>query len=224
MIIYICDLVGTFAFAFVGAQLALRHRLNFLGIVVLASTMAVGGGTIRELLIHQTPFYFYNYTYLIMILSATLCALSMQTPAVKARGFMTALDALGTITFALNGALAALGAGLGLSATILFAGLTAFGGGIICDIIIRQTPHVFRSAVCTVPSLTLGGICWLARGEIANPAIAIGLVTTMFVVQLSIVRRTYFIRAWRKTFGWQLKLKREVAAQEYNSVSFDDGT
>ena len=66
--IYVLDLIGTFAFAAYGAHVAIRKGFDIFGIFVAAFLTALGGGTLRELILGNVPFYFHDNNYVFVIL------------------------------------------------------------------------------------------------------------------------------------------------------------
>jgi uncharacterized membrane protein YeiH len=190
VIIHILDLIGVFAFAFFGAHAGIEQRFSFLGILTCAFLPALGGGTIREMLLSHTPIYFSNYAYGIAVVGAALFALSTQHKAVV-RQYMYVLDALGMTIFAYLGAHAALRADLGLTGSIAFAVLTACGGGVLCDLVTRQVPHVFRHHWYAMPPLLLGAIFWLMGGLPVPMHERWFLIGSIFALQLGITYQVF---------------------------------
>lgn len=184
MIIHFLDLVSVFAFAFFGAHAGIRQRFTFLGVLTCAFLPALGGGTIREILLNHTPVYFGNYAYGAMVLAATIFALSTRQYRLVTR-YMYVLDALGMAIFADLGARAALHAHLGLSGAVVFAVLTACGGGILCDLVTNQVPHAFRYRLYTVPPIMLGFLLWLTNAKAGSRGEAM-LIAGAFVLQFAI--------------------------------------
>jgi uncharacterized membrane protein YeiH len=199
MILYLCDIVGTFAFAYIGATYARQQQLNLLGIISFAALTSVGGGTIRELLLQHTPFYLHDYAYLLAILSGVIAAFVFIQRRITP--MVPLLEALGTIIFAFNGAHAALQAGLGLPVVTLFAVLTAFGGGMLCNIAINQKPRLFYTGMTSaLPSFVLAIICWIIGPQIANPLILGSILICTYSLQLITIYLHSYIRQWRKLF------------------------
>jgi uncharacterized membrane protein YeiH len=77
-LIYILDLLGTFVFASTGAIRALEKRLDLFGIFVLSFITAVGGGTIRDVILGSRPFYFFDVNYSIAILLGMLLVIFIR--------------------------------------------------------------------------------------------------------------------------------------------------
>jgi uncharacterized membrane protein YeiH len=162
MYIYLLDLMGTFAFAVFGAHVALKKKFDLFGIVTCSFLTAVGGGTIREILLLKSPFYFFDNTYILVIIAGSIFTITTYYFFERIERFMLVIDAIGLSAFALIGARAAADAGLGLVAIILLAVITAAGGGILRDISVRQIPLVFREELYATPAALLGlafGLC-----------------------------------------------------------------
>jgi uncharacterized membrane protein YeiH len=143
-VIYILDILGVFAFSFLGACTALQGRLNAIGVLTCAFLSSLGGGTIREVMLDHVPFYFHDRRYLLTVLLACVMAWIIRDRLPLLMKVMPVLDAIGLVVFAYIGANAAGLAHLGLSGMLLFALLTAMGGGILSDLVAHQTPKSSR--------------------------------------------------------------------------------
>jgi len=207
MILHWLDLVGTFAFAFLGARMGIALGCNVLGVMVYASLMAVGGGTIREVLLGHTPFYLYDRAYVLAILLAVVVAMATYKRFAAVRWLIAVLDAVGFAAFAFIGAQAAVAAGLGLVEMIFFAVLTACGGGMLCDALAHRPPRAFHDSWYTAPSALIGYTCWL-MGSARSSLISLALVAGGFALQLIVEHRQYrlklrqftrFTGRWRPT-------------------------
>src|SRR2546427_4902975 len=140
--VYMLDLIGTFVFAVSGANVGIQRKLNVLGVSVFAFLTAVGGGTVRCVLTHTTPFYFIDHHYIEVIIIGIVFAL-LTYPFFQYLHFpLLLIDALGVVTFAYIGAYKAESTHLGSFAVVLFAGLTAVGGGVVLDIVTGEKPQV----------------------------------------------------------------------------------
>ena len=95
MLIHILDLTGVFAFAIFGSYKALEKKFNIYGIIVCAALTALGGGTIREVILHRLPVYFADHTYLYVTLSAALLTIVVYEHFAKIRSYALLMDALG---------------------------------------------------------------------------------------------------------------------------------
>jgi uncharacterized membrane protein YeiH len=125
VLIYSLDLVGVFAFAFLGARNAVERKFNTWGILVCAFLPAVGGGTIRSLILNKTPVYFLNHTYIYIVLAAAALSVALYQVFSKLKMYVMVLDAVGMVAFSYVGAHAAATAQLGLFGMVAFAALSA---------------------------------------------------------------------------------------------------
>lgn len=169
-VLYILDLAGTGVFAISGAAAAMKKNLDFFGVLVLAVVTAMGGGTIRDILLgHMPPFYFFDAWYLSIALSVG--ALTFFLPSIINR-FATPVvvfDAVGLGVFTVIGAQKALGANLEFAAVLILAMLTGIGGGLIRDVLRGEAPFVLRKEIYASASLLGAMVYYLAVG---NPMMA----------------------------------------------------
>lgn len=166
------ELIGTVAFALSGALLAVEKQLDLFGILLLGIVTALGGGTIRDLLLGITPpNMFYSYQYLLLAsVTAGLTFLASRSTKVhspRQQQFLDFLfifsDALGLGIFAVVGTQAGLTAGYGDNPFLcIFLGMTTgVGGGILRDIMCMDIPFVLRKHIYAVAAIAGGGCFYL---------------------------------------------------------------
>jgi len=182
--IYILDLLGTFTFAAYGAYVAQRKLFDIFGIVICAFLTATGGGTIRELILGNMLFYFFDYNYVYAIILGTVFSICVYRMFDKINKYMLVVDAVGLATFALIGATKASEAELGPVAIIFLATITAVGGGLLRDVSIREVPQI------------------LYRDFYASPAIFLGIMYSILGDQMEKTLFVYLLVA--STFGLRL--------------------
>ena len=158
--IYILDLIGTFTFAVYGSYYALKKDFDIFGIFVSALLSGLGGGTIREILLHKTPFYFYDTNYILAIILAVAFAVPIYKKFNKIKTYMLLLDSIGLVTFAFIGASIGAKSDLGIFAITFLATITAVGGGVLRDITLNKVPQVmyydFYASVAILLGITYG--------------------------------------------------------------------
>jgi uncharacterized membrane protein YeiH len=145
MLLYLLDLLGVAVFAVSGALAGVRRGLDLFGITVLAAVTAVGGGTVRDVLLGRHPvFWIKNPVYLYVILASTAIALlalgflpNEETPLLIA-------DALGLGLFALSGAESVEADGHAWIVIILLGTMTGVAGGVVRDILSGVVPLLLR--------------------------------------------------------------------------------
>ena len=192
MILYLLDLFGVAVFAVSGALAAARKRMDVLGVVVLAMVTAVGGGTLRDVLLDRHPiFWFTDATYLITIVAAA--ALTMVYTRFRAaphRALLVA-DAFGLALFTVSGAKVAEQMGLPGIIVVFIAALTGTAGGVLRDVLCAEVPLILRRDIYATASIAgaagyVGGQhAGLAAGTVALAAMAVVFALRMGAVFLN---------------------------------------
>lgn len=171
---HIAEIIGTIAFAVSGAMIAMDRGLDLFGIVFLAITTALGGGTLRDILLGQCPpRMFFSYPYLIM---STVCALAVfaltyyhRTRSLRNRSAflktVNLLDAIGLGIFSVIGVQVSVAAGYETQAFLcIFLGMTTgCGGGIIRDLLSQETPYVFKKHIYAIASIAGSGVFYVTQ-------------------------------------------------------------
>ncbi|MCL1141925.1 trimeric intracellular cation channel family protein [Shewanella gaetbuli] len=189
--IYFFDLCGTAVFALSGALAAGKHRMDPFGVIVLASVTAIGGGSIRDVLLGTTPvFWITNHTYLIVILATVIaCLILVRKPHKLPSITLPVADALGLALFTIIGAQKALLLGHSGMIAVVMGLITGVGGGIIRDVLCRQVPMVLRTEIYATASI-VGGICYtlcLASGVNSMTSMFLAMFSTL-IIRLSAIR------------------------------------
>ncbi|HSW64534.1 MAG TPA: trimeric intracellular cation channel family protein [Dissulfurispiraceae bacterium] len=161
-LIYALDLVGTFAFAVSGAFRAVKYELDLLGVIILAAATGIGGGIIRDILLSTSPpSALHNEIYLLICLLGALIVF-IAAPKIASRWDSVMLaDAVGLGVFAAIGAAQAELSGAAAFSVIIMAALTACGGGVIRDILVKEIPAILTSDFYATAAL-IGGGCFVA--------------------------------------------------------------
>ena len=156
----VLDLVGTFAFALNGALTALRAaRLDVVGVVTLGMITALGGGTLRDVLLDALPpATFTDWRYLAVAAAGGLIAAVAGRRLDRLTRPITVLDAAGLGLFAVTGATKAVDLGFGPVQAVLVGGITAVGGGTLRDVLVRRVPFVLSSELYAIPALLGAGV------------------------------------------------------------------
>ena len=197
--IYILDLIGTFAFAVYGAHVAIEKEFDIFGIFVAAFLTALGGGTLREFILRNIPFYFYDNNYIFVCLAGYAFSIAVGKVFNKINKYVLIIDAIGLSTFAFIGANKADQAGLGAFAIIFLATLTAVGGGLLRDIAIREVPQIFHSDFYASPTIFLGISFAILRNYMHSLILIYCLIFLTFALRLcAIYFRFSLWRPWRK--------------------------
>lgn len=204
------DYIATFTWAVSGAVVAIRRRLDIIGVFVLALLAAIGGGLLRDaVFLNRTPVFLVNPAYLSLIVAATIVTsvfaryLRNLIGPDTVQKIVDYIDALGTPAFAVFGLQLAQAARLPLVAVIFVGVANGVAGGFLRDIVVRDVPAILRPGQFS--ALTLLAACGIyllmtMQADIA-PAQA-GWIT----VGLFFVARVLTIRFnWRTTSVWEEK-------------------
>lgn len=151
----VLDLAGVLVFALSGASLAVRKGFDVVGMLVLATATALGGGILRDTLLGDLPpVALDDQRYLAMPLLATVLVLVGHRFVERMWRPVLVTDAAGLGLFAVVGSAKALDAGLGVLSSVLLGVVTAVGGGVVRDVLAREVPTVFRadSALYAIPA------------------------------------------------------------------------
>jgi uncharacterized membrane protein YeiH len=160
---YLFDLIGVGVFAVSGALAAGRRRLDLIGVVVAAAVTAVGGGTIRDLLLDRHPiFWLTDARYLVVIVIATIATILYVRWARVPGVALDVADALGLALFTVTGAQVAERAGMPASTCVLLGTITGAAGGVIRDVLLAQIPHILRRGSLYATAAILGASLYLA--------------------------------------------------------------
>ena len=145
MLFYLLDLLGVAVFAVSGALAAGRAGLDLLGVLIIAAFTAIGGGTVRDLLLNRHPlFWIVDSRYLIVIFSAAMLTVLYTSVLPVPRNALLVVDAFGLALFALSGAEIAENAGALPVIVVLMGTMTGVAGGVLRDILSGVVPLILR--------------------------------------------------------------------------------
>jgi uncharacterized membrane protein YeiH len=142
---YVLDLLGVGVFAISGVLAAGRKSLDLLGVAVIAVVTAIGGGTLRDVLLDRHPiFWIADPAYLWVILAATVVTLGYVRLWIASRRALLIADALGLAFFTIGGVDIARQTGHPDSIALLMGTITGVAGGVLRDVLLGEIPIIFR--------------------------------------------------------------------------------
>ena len=193
----VLELIGTAAFAVSGVMAAARARMDWLGAIVLALAVAIGGGTVRDVLIGRLPVMWLERPWPVfvaigtaIIMLAILRVRPFSIPA-NSRLLLTA-DALGLGAFVVVGTQIGLEASLSPFLAVLLGVLTGVGGGVIRDLLTASKPVVLTGQIYAVAGI-VGGV-WLVVLESLQVPTQIGVWTAVLLIL--VIRLISINRGW----------------------------
>jgi uncharacterized membrane protein YeiH len=145
LLLRILEFVGVAVFAASGALAAGRKSLDLLGVVVIATVTAVGGGTLRDVLLDRHPvFWIAEPAYLYVIVAAALLTVAYARRYRPPERLLLVADALGLALFSVSGAQIAEASGLRGVVVVIMGTLTGVAGGVFRDVLSAEIPLILR--------------------------------------------------------------------------------
>ncbi|WP_129674696.1 trimeric intracellular cation channel family protein [Candidatus Chloroploca sp. Khr17] len=162
MLLYYLDLIGVAVFAASGVLAARDRQLDIFGMIIVATLTAIGGGTIRDLLLNRHPiFWIVDTWYLTTIIAATLVTI-LYLRWRPAPGFLFLIaDALGLALFAMSGATLAFAANHAPMIVVIMGTMTGVAGGVLRDVITARVPLILQREIYATAAIS-GIVLYLA--------------------------------------------------------------
>lgn len=189
------DLTGVFANAMLGGVMARTQRLDPVGFAALAILSGLGGGLIRDTLLqHGTPVALTDYAYVLTALAGAAVAFVVSVEGRTWDRAFPIVDALAVGCWASAGSQKTLAVGLGWLPAVLLGTITAVGGGMVRDVVLRRIPAIFGGN-------TLYATCAVIASAVMVGLHEAGLVSLGLVVSTLTGAALVLLARWR---GWQL--------------------
>ncbi len=191
----ILDLLGIAVFAVSGALAGSAAGLDEFGMTVLAAVTAIGGGTLRDLLLNRHPiFWIVSQRYLVVVLVSTALTIIGIAYLPRIGHPLLLADAIGLGLFALAGAQIAEAQGCNWLVVVLMGTMTGVAGGVIRDVLSGVVPLILRRDIYATAAIA--GICWYLLWQRIGWGRKWGFLTGIVVVVV--------IRLLAIYYGWQL--------------------
>lgn len=186
-LLYLLDLIGTVAFAASGAWAGVRRGMDLFGVLVLGMVTAIGGGTLRDLLLGDLPpFCLRNEIYLwIPVVVALLVFLSHRILP-KIEQPLLYLDAIGLGTFVVIGTSKAIAFQSGPLAAVLMGVMTGTAGGVFRDILSNRVPLIMRREIYASACI-IGGSLLVMLEQLPIPTEMSSIIAASSVILLRVL-------------------------------------
>lgn len=192
MLLLVLDLLGIAVFAISGALVAVRQRLDIVGLLALATVTGLGGGWMRDVLIGDVPpAGLADWRYLLVPAVAALAVFWWHPGFARRNRSINVLDAFGLGLFCVAGTLKAVEAGLGPAPAALLGVVTATGGGVLRDVLSGRVPAILsRGELYAVPAMV--GSAVAAAGfstDLPTEVVAVSAAATAITIRLLAIWR-----------------------------------
>lgn len=157
------DLLGTFAFAISGIRLASGKQMDWFGAYIIGLVTAIGGGTLRDLLLDATPFWMLEGKYFLTTGVALIATLLFKDKLFKWGSTLFLFDTIGLGLFTIVGITKSIDAGLPFWVCIIMGTITGSVGGVIRDVLLNEVPLLFRKDIYALACVAGGGVYFLCN-------------------------------------------------------------
>lgn len=189
-LLYAFDLLGTAAFAASGALAGIRRDMDVFGVLVLGLVTATGGGTLRDLMLGDTPFILKDETYLYLSVVVSLLVFIFHHRLDFLTHPLTYFDAVGLGTFVVIGTYKAIQFKLGFFGAVMMGVMTATAGGMVRDLLSAKVPMILQKEVYASACLAGGALLYLLKLTPLSPDLAL-LVSASTVIILRLLAVKY---------------------------------
>lgn len=193
---FIIEVLGTAAFTISGVYSALQKRLDLLGVLIIGFVTAIGGGTIRDVLIGHTPVsWMQNLTAPITVLITAAATLLWKRRVKSYKVTLFLFDAIGLGLFTVIGLQKGIQMNLNPGICIALGTITGCFGGVCRDILLAQIPVLFRKEIYATACIA-GGLVYFVLVSLTDKAIA-EIVTVLLICSIRIIgyRRNWHLPA-----------------------------
>ena len=179
MVQQIIEFLGTFAFAISGIRHAAACRFDWFGGFVCGVAVAIGGGTLRDVMLGVTPFWMLSPFYLLCTALAQMFIIVFARWLKRLDNAWFVFDTLGLALFTISGLQKTLDCGHPMWVAIVMGCITGSAGGVIRDIFLSRRPLIFQKEIYAMASIAGGAAYWLMIISEVNVGIA---SATTFVI------------------------------------------
>lgn len=197
--IFIIEMLGTLAFGISGVRLAAKKRFDWFGAYTIGAITAIGGGTLRDIMLDAPVFWMQTWIYLAITGVAFLIVLAFTKVLTSDSKILFMFDAVGLTLFAITGIQKTLAVGYPMWVAVIMGMITGAFGGVLRDVLINEEPLFFRKDIYATACIA-GGVTYWFADLLGAP---VWLQQTLCVVII------LFLRWGALRYGWHLPEMRE---------------
>ena len=192
----VIEFIGTMAFAISGIRLASAKQFDWFGAYIVGKAMAVGGGTIRDIMLGIPPFWMTNPVYIICCGLSLLYVILFGKKIIRQQSTWFIFDTIGLALFNITGLEKTLNMGYPVWTAVIMGCVTGAAGGVIRDILINEVPLVFRKDIYAMACIA-GGIVYIIGYSVGLQAEVNAILSAIIVISI----RTLAVK-----YHWQLPI------------------
>jgi uncharacterized membrane protein YeiH len=192
------EFAGVAVFAISGALAAARKQLDLLGVVVIATVTAIGGGTVRDVLLNRAVFWIARPSFLYVILGAALATIAWTRRFHPPERALALADAAGLALFTVSGAQIAEGMDLAGVVVVLMGTLTGVAGGVLRDVLSAEIPLVLRRGQIYATAAIAGASLYLLLQAVFDrTAAALGGMACIAILRVGAIAWKWSLPVFR---------------------------
>ena len=196
----ILEFAGTIAFAISGIRLAAAKEIDWFGAVVVGFVTAIGGGTVRDLLLGITPFWMLNPIYLVCSVIGLIIVIIFSKKLVRLDTPFFIFDTIGLALFVVVGLEKTIHLGFPFWVAIIMGTITGIIGGVLRDVLINEIPLVFRKEVYALACVFGGIVYWICYVlDLSDIACEVITSIAIFVVRVLAVKYQWGLPKMKET-------------------------
>ena len=181
------DLIGTLAFAISGALVSIDKKMDLFGVFIITFVTALGGGTLRDVMIGRTPVGgMLNIDYIYVIITGFIVTLLFKQLIEKFKIYLFIFDTIGLGVFTLIGLEKGINIGLHPIICIALGTMTACFGGVIRDILCAEIPVIFKKEIYATICI-LGGIVFFILRKFNLNSDVLYLTTSLVIISVRVM-------------------------------------
>lgn len=181
------DYIGTFVFAISGTLTAAEKRLDFFGATVIGFVTAIGGGTLRDMMLGDTPVaWMQNNNYFWVIIAGVVVTILFRKHVMQLKRTLFLFDTIGIATFTLLGLKKALLFHIDPAMAVLMGLSSAVVGGVIRDTLCNEVPLIFHREIYATACIA-GALVYLLLSHLGVPEIICETSTVVAIILIRLV-------------------------------------
>lgn len=186
----VIEFIGTFAFAISGIRLASAKHFDVFGAWIVGMATAIGGGTIRDLMLGVNPFWMTNSIYFICCGLAVLWVMAYGKYLIRQKNTLFIFDTIGLALFNVIGIEKTLNLGFPYWTAITMGTITGAAGGVIRDVFINEVPLIFRKEIYALACVA-GGLVYMLCNRLGMSAEVNALLSSFTVIVIRVLAVKY---------------------------------
>ncbi len=189
--ILLFDYIGTMVFAISGTLTAAQKRLDLFGAIFIGFVTAIGGGTVRDMMLGNLPVsWIQSSNYFYIILLGVFITIVFKKIVLKLRNTLFLFDTIGIGVFTVLGLEKALAFGIAPPIAVIMGLSSAVVGGIIRDTLCNEVPLIFHREIYATACIA-GAVVYLAMRYVGLPPIVYTWVTVATIISIRLLAVRY---------------------------------